>query len=54
MLRHLADGLSNAETAGRMHPGVTTVKTRVSVLMTRTGSPNRVRPAVPAVQRGLA
>ncbi|MFJ6617207.1 response regulator [Kitasatospora sp. NPDC091335] len=54
VLRHLADGLSNAEIAGRMHLGVTTVKTHVSNLMTKTGSPNRVRLAVLAIQRGLA
>ncbi|MFE7531097.1 response regulator [Kitasatospora sp. NPDC057542] len=54
VLRHLADGLSNAEIAGRMHLGVTTVKTHLSNLMTKTGSPNRVRLAVLAIQRGLA
>ncbi|MER7750751.1 LuxR C-terminal-related transcriptional regulator [Kitasatospora sp. NPDC097643] len=54
VLRHLAEGLSNSEIAGRMHLGVTTVKTHVSNLMTKTGSPNRVRLAVLAIQQGLA
>jgi len=43
-------GLSNQEIADRLHLGVTTVKTHVSSLMTKTGSPNRVRLAVLAVR----
>ncbi|HWS32685.1 MAG TPA: response regulator transcription factor [Actinoplanes sp.] len=42
----VAEGLSNAEIAERMHIGVTTVKTHITALMTKTGSPNRVRLAL--------
>ncbi|MET8625718.1 LuxR C-terminal-related transcriptional regulator [Kitasatospora sp. NPDC004669] len=50
----MAEGLSSSETAGRMHLGVTTVETHASNLMTKTGSPNRVRLAVLAIQQGPA
>jgi DNA-binding NarL/FixJ family response regulator len=39
----VADGLSNTEIAERLHIGVTTVKTHITSLMTKTDSPNRVR-----------
>ena len=39
-------GLSNAEIADRLHIGVTTVKTHITSLMTKTDSPNRVRLAL--------
>ena len=39
-------GLSNAEIADRLHIGVTTVKTHITALMTKTDSPNRVRLAL--------
>ncbi|HEY7271400.1 MAG TPA: response regulator transcription factor [Actinoplanes sp.] len=42
----VADGLSNAEIADRLHIGVTTVKTHITSLMTKTDSPNRVRLAL--------
>ncbi|NMO51107.1 response regulator transcription factor [Actinoplanes sp. TBRC 11911] len=42
----VAEGLSNAEIAARLHVGVTTVKTHVTALMTKTGCPNRVRLAL--------
>ncbi|MBO3742179.1 response regulator transcription factor [Actinoplanes flavus] len=42
----VGEGLSNAEIAERMHIGVTTVKTHITALMTKTGSPNRVRLAL--------
>ena len=44
----VADGLSNTEIADRLHIGVTTVKTHITSLMTKTGSPNRVRLALVA------
>ncbi|NGM12893.1 response regulator transcription factor [Verrucosispora sioxanthis] len=47
----VADGLSNGEIAERLHIGVTTVKSHITSLMTKTGSPNRVRLALFA--RGL-
>lgn len=46
-------GLSNPEIAARLHLGVTTVKTHVANLMTKTGCGNRVQLAVFAVQSGL-
>lgn len=42
----VAEGLSNAEIAERLHIGVTTVKTHITSLMTKTNSPNRVRLAL--------
>jgi DNA-binding NarL/FixJ family response regulator len=42
----VADGLSNTEIAERLHIGVTTVKTHITSLMTKTESPNRVRLAL--------
>ena len=42
----VAEGLSNTEIAERLHIGVTTVKTHIASLMTKTGSPNRVRLAL--------
>ncbi|HEU5108107.1 MAG TPA: response regulator transcription factor, partial [Micromonosporaceae bacterium] len=51
VLELVADGLSNTEIAERLHIGVTTVKTHITSLLTKTGSPNRVRLALLA--RGL-
>jgi DNA-binding NarL/FixJ family response regulator len=42
----VAQGLSNTEIADRLHIGVTTVKTHITSLMTKTDSPNRVRLAL--------
>ena len=46
MLDLVAEGLSNTEIADRLHIGVTTVKTHITSLMTKTDSPNRVRLAL--------
>ncbi|RZQ60053.1 response regulator [Amycolatopsis suaedae] len=46
-------GLSNADIGARLHLGVTTVKTHVANLMTKTGRANRVQLAVLANQVGL-
>ncbi|RSM73629.1 DNA-binding response regulator [Actinoplanes sp. ATCC 53533] len=46
VLELVADGLSNTEIADRLHIGVTTVKTHITSLMTKTDSPNRVRLAL--------
>jgi DNA-binding NarL/FixJ family response regulator len=48
VLDMVGEGLSNAEIAERLHIGVTTVKTHVTSLMAKTGSPNRVRLALVA------
>jgi DNA-binding NarL/FixJ family response regulator len=42
----VAEGLSNSEIGERLHIGVTTVKSHITSLMTKTGSPNRVRLAL--------
>ncbi|MET0415456.1 MAG: response regulator transcription factor [Actinoplanes sp.] len=42
----VGQGLSNTEIAERLHIGVTTVKTHITALMTKTNSPNRVRLAL--------
>jgi DNA-binding NarL/FixJ family response regulator len=42
----VAEGLSNTEIADRLHIGVSTVKTHITSLMTKTSSPNRVRLAL--------
>jgi DNA-binding NarL/FixJ family response regulator len=49
VLALVGDGLANAEIAERLHLGITTVKTHVANLMTKTGCANRVRLAVFAV-----
>ncbi|MGT2526067.1 response regulator transcription factor [Streptomyces nojiriensis] len=49
----LGMGLSNKEIAGRLHVGVTTVKTHVAGLMAKTGRDNRIRLAVLAVLTGI-
>ncbi|MEU4480987.1 response regulator transcription factor [Micromonospora sp. NPDC023966] len=48
VLNLVAEGLSNTEIADRLHIGVTTVKTHITSLMTKTNSPNRVRLALRA------
>jgi DNA-binding NarL/FixJ family response regulator len=47
----VGEGLSNTEIADRLHIGVTTVKTHITALMTKTSSPNRVRLALLAHRR---
>ena len=49
VLALVGEGLSNAEIGERMHIGVTTVKTHITALMSKTGSPNRIRLALLAV-----
>jgi DNA-binding NarL/FixJ family response regulator len=51
VLALVGDGLSNAEIAARLHVAVSTVKTHVTSLMTKTGADNRVRLAVLAHRR---
>jgi len=50
VLALVAEGLSNTEIANRLHVGVTTVKTHITALMTKTHSPNRVRLALVALR----
>lgn len=49
----IGEGLSNAEIAARLNLGITTVKTHVASIMTKTDTPNRVRLAVLAVRAGI-
>ncbi|MEV4345857.1 response regulator transcription factor [Actinoplanes sp. NPDC049596] len=51
VLRLVGEGLSNAEIGERLHIGVTTVKTHITALMAKTGSPNRVRLALAALKQ---
>ncbi|GIF64055.1 DNA-binding response regulator [Asanoa ishikariensis] len=53
VLRLLGAGLSNADIGERLHLGITTIKTHVGNLMTKTGYANRVQLAVFAVRAGL-
>ncbi|WP_433086881.1 response regulator [Dactylosporangium sp. CA-052675] len=53
VLALLGAGLSNAEIGERLQLAVTTVKTHVANLLTKTGSNNRVQLAVLAVRTGL-
>ena len=46
VLNLVAEGMSNTEIAERLHIGVTTVKSHVTSLMTKTDCPNRVRLAL--------
>ncbi|MGW5381825.1 response regulator [Nocardia sp. NPDC003963] len=46
VLRLVAEGLSNTEIAQHLHIGVTTVKTHIANLLSKTGAGNRVRLAV--------
>jgi DNA-binding NarL/FixJ family response regulator len=48
----VGEGLSNAEIAERLHIGITTVKSHITALMTKTSSPNRVRLALVAHRGG--
>jgi DNA-binding NarL/FixJ family response regulator len=52
VLALVGEGMSNQEIADRLHLGITTVKTHVANLMTKTDSQNRVRLAVLAVRGG--
>lgn len=54
VLRLVGEGLSNQEIADELHLGITTVKTHVTNLMTKTGCPNRVRLAILAVRASEA
>ena len=53
VLELLGSGLSNAEISERLHMGVTTVKTHIANLMSKTSCTNRVQLAVFAAQSGL-
>lgn len=52
VLALVADGMSNAEIADELHLSVTTVKTHVANLMSKTGCDNRVRLAIYYIRTG--
>lgn len=52
VLALLAQGLGNAEIADRLHVGITTVKTHVTNLMTKTGTANRIQLALLGTRGG--
>jgi len=53
VLELVGAGLSNGEISERLHMGVTTVKTHIANLMSKTSSANRVQLAVYAAQSGI-
>lgn len=53
VLTLVGHGLSNLEIADRLHVGVTTVKSHLATMMSKTGTNNRVRLAVLAARMGL-
>ncbi|OQO94123.1 response regulator transcription factor [Saccharomonospora piscinae] len=53
VLRHLAQGLSNAEIAAVLHLGVETVKTYVGGVLTKLGARDRTQAVIAAFESGF-
>ncbi|MGW3286624.1 response regulator [Streptomyces sp. NPDC001002] len=53
VLRHLAEGLTNAEIAGRMEVGPATVKSHVASVLAKTGTRDRTQAVIAAYEAGF-
>jgi DNA-binding NarL/FixJ family response regulator len=53
VLRHMADGLTNAEIARRMEIGPATVKTHVASVLAKTGTRDRTQAVIAAYEAGF-
>jgi DNA-binding NarL/FixJ family response regulator len=53
VLRHLAEGLTNAEIARRMEVGPATVKSHVAAVLAKTGSRDRTQAVIAAYEAGF-
>ena len=54
VLALIGAGLNNNEIAERLHLSMSTVKTHVTNVLAKTGSRDRVRAAILAIQAGLS
>ena len=54
MLALIGAGLNNTEIAERLYLSMSTVKTHVTNVLAKTGSRDRVRAAILAIQAGLS
>ena len=53
VLRHMADGLTNAEIARRMEVGPATVKSHVAAVLAKTGNRDRTQAVIAAYEAGF-
>ncbi|GAA4338346.1 response regulator transcription factor [Streptomyces venetus] len=53
VLRHMADGLTNAEIARRMEVGPATVKSHVAAVLAKTGARDRTQAVIAAYEAGF-
>ncbi|MFI9805451.1 response regulator [Streptomyces sp. NPDC052301] len=53
VLRHMADGLTNAEIARRLDVGPATVKTHVAAVLAKTGARDRTQAVIAAYETGF-
>jgi DNA-binding NarL/FixJ family response regulator len=53
VLRHMADGLTNAEIARRMGVGPATVKSHVAAVLAKTGTRDRTQAVIAAYEAGF-
>jgi DNA-binding NarL/FixJ family response regulator len=53
VLRHMAEGLTNAEIARRMEVGPATVKSHVAAVLAKTGARDRTQAVIAAYEAGF-